>query len=330
MSAALASHFVHDELLPRAPGGVGPGAVLAVLAHVGLLWALTASIQWRTHTPEVFSAELWGAVPEQAAPRPTTPPPPPVAPTPPPPTPLKPQPTPAAVPAPPPPPDRDADIAMEQARRAEAERQQQALQRAKVEAERQRAEAKLKRDTELAKKREDDAKRKREDEAKRKREAESVAQAKAKKAELEKRQRAEAERQALAKTKAEEAQLDKQREENLRRMMGQADRAGPTGTGGTGTAAVSRAPSAAYVGRLIATIKPNIVFTGQVPGNPAAEVEVRAAPGGTIISRRLVKSSGYGDWDEAVLRAIDRTASLPLDADGRVPSGLILVFRRDQ
>ena len=68
------------------------------------------------------------------------------------------------------------------------------------------------------------------------------------------------------------------------------------------------------------------MFTGQVDGNPSAEVEVRAAAGGSIISKRLVKSSGNKDWDEAVLRAIDRTNTLPSD-NGRVPPALILVFR---
>jgi colicin import membrane protein len=56
-------------------------------------------------------------------------------------------------------------------------------------------------------------------------------------------------------------------------------------------------------------------------------VEVRSQPDGTISSRRLVKSSGNAAWDEAVLRAIDRTGSLPRDTDGRVPSPMIVVLR---
>jgi colicin import membrane protein len=38
-----------------------------------------------------------------------------------------------------------------------------------------------------------------------------------------------------------------------------------------------------------ARVKPNIVFTDDVPGNPVAEVEVRAAPDGTIVGRKVVK-----------------------------------------
>ena len=71
----------------------------------------------------------------------------------------------------------------------------------------------------------------------------------------------------------------------------------------------------------------NIVYTGSLSGSPVATVEVTAAPGGSIISRRLVKSSGHKDWDEAVLRAIDRTASLPRDSDGRVPSPVTIDFK---
>ncbi len=75
-------------------------------------------------------------------------------------------------------------------------------------------------------------------------------------------------------------------------------------------------------------MKPNIRFSPDaVAGNPTAEVDVRAAPDGTIIGRRLVKSSGIPAWDEAVLRAIDKTEVLPRDTDGRVPPTLLLVFR---
>ena len=45
-----------------------------------------------------------------------------------------------------------------------------------------------------------------------------------------------------------------------------------------------------------------------------------------VSPKRLVKSSGNKEWDEAVLRAVDRTASLPGD-NGLVPPALILVFR---
>jgi colicin import membrane protein len=94
-----------------------------------------------------------------------------------------------------------------------------------------------------------------------------------------------------------------------------------------GTAARSSGPSDSYGGRIRARVKPNIVFTDDVAGNPMAEVEVKMAPDGTITSRRLTKSSGSKSWDEAVLRALDRTEVLPRDVDGRVHTPLTIEFR---
>jgi colicin import membrane protein len=68
------------------------------------------------------------------------------------------------------------------------------------------------------------------------------------------------------------------------------------------------------------------VFADAVAGNPKAEVEIRVAPDGAIIGRRLVKSSGLPAWDEAVLRAIDKAESLPRDTDGRVQNPTLIVW----
>ena len=94
-----------------------------------------------------------------------------------------------------------------------------------------------------------------------------------------------------------------------------------------GSALKSSGPSPSYAGRIRARIKPNITFTEDVAGNPKAEVEVRTTPDGTIISRKLLASSGNKAWDEAVLKAIDKTATLPRDEDGRVPPVLEISFR---
>jgi len=95
----------------------------------------------------------------------------------------------------------------------------------------------------------------------------------------------------------------------------------------TGSAKQSSGPSASYAGRIAARIKPNITYTEVVVGNPTADVEVRTSPDGTIISRKLVKSSGIKSWDDAVLSAIDKTEKLPPDTDGRVIASLTLGFR---
>lgn len=277
----LAAHMplAHDALLPRAPGGNGPGAALALLVHAGLVAALTVSVDWRTQSSDVVAAELWAAVPQAAAPIPAV-----VAPV------AQPPAPPPTVAPPPPPPaaaqPTEADIAIERAERKKA------------------------------------------DAARKKEQAEAEADAKRKKRELaeadrKKRELAEREAREAREAKAEDERLARQREENLRRMMGQAG----TATAGTGTAAQAAAPSAAYTGRLVALIRGNLLFTGSPSDNNAAEVEVSAAPGGAIISRRLLKSSGHKDWDDAVLRAIDKTATLPRDTDGRVPPRLIITFR---
>jgi colicin import membrane protein len=65
-----------------------------------------------------------------------------------------------------------------------------------------------------------------------------------------------------------------------------------------------------------------------VSGNPAAEFDVRLAPDGTIIGTpALVKSSGLGGWDEAALRALQKTEKLPRDVDGTVPPRLLVALR---
>jgi len=202
-----------------------------------------------------------------------------------------------------PPPRPDADIAIERAeqRKAEREQKRRALEAEKEREIKARSLAQAQRTAEAA----------------RQQEAEADRAAKA-----EKKRREEA-RELLA----DEARLAEQRAQNLQRMMGQAGTVGTGNPGSRGTAAQDAAPSAAYSGRLAALIRANTVFTGNVPDTAVAEVEVRAAASGAVLARRLVKSSGHADWDEAVLRAIDRTARLPRDSDGRVPPLIIIAFK---
>ncbi len=295
------------EFAPPEPPAQLRALGLAILAHVLLLGALGWGVSWRQQAdPLMVEAELWSAIPQQAAPRLQAPPPPP-----------QPQPQPEPRPAPPPPPQpvdtaqRDADIALErqkkdaeaQAARLKAEQEQK--RRQKLEAEKKEA-------------------------LQREREQKRLA---AEKAEQE-RQKKTAEARAAnekeaARTKEEaaraERELKAQREANLRRIAGLA---GATGAESSkGSAERSSGPSASYAGKVAARVKPNIVFTDDIAGNPMADVEVRAAPDGTIQSTRLLKSSGIKAWDEAVLKAIVKTEKLPLDTDGRAPSTLIIGFR---
>lgn len=147
------------------------------------------------------------------------------------------------------------------------------------------------------------------------------------KADKQKQELAEKAKQTQDKKVAEQQAklLEAQRVKNMQRMAGLAGASGSPSA--TGTALKSAGPSASYAGRIRARIKPNIVFTEDIAGNPTAEVEVRTAPDGTIIARKLLKSSGDKAWDNAVLNAIDKTEVLPRDTDGRVEPTLVISFR---
>ena len=283
------------------PPGMLRAFGLALVAHLLLVLALGWGINWK-RDPVMLSAEaeLWSSLPQEAAPRLVEP-----TPTPPPPVPV-----PVPVPVPPPVakvepkpevPSRDAEIAVERAkekekeRKAEEKRRQLALEK-KREAEKQK---------QLEAKREQEERRKEE-------QAKAKAADEKKKLETAKREKAE---------KAIEAQR-MARLDSLRAM------AGATGPAtATGTAQRSSGPSSSYAGRVAARVKPNIVFTDEITGNPRAEIEVRTAPDGTIVGQRILKSSGVKAWDDAVLKAVIKTEVLPRDTDGRVPSPLIIDFR---
>ncbi|WP_343593489.1 energy transducer TonB, partial [Paracidovorax wautersii] len=82
-----------------------------------------------------------------------------------------------------------------------------------------------------------------------------------------------------------------------------------------------------YGGKVAAKVRPNIVYPDTISGNPRTEVEVRVAPDGTIVGTRITHSSGNKAWDDAVIRALQKTDTLPRDVDGRVPSSLVLGFQ---
>ena len=332
-AAGLGAHLTADPLLPRPPEGLGTGALLALAVHAALVAALAASVHWHAQAPATVSAELWASLPQIAAPKGQAPQPTPVlappAPTPPTaapavekPTPPRPEPAPASPPTPKPP---DPQIAIEQAKREEARKEAALRADRQAEADAARArELKLTQERELKERLQREA----HDQQVRDAKARAQAQRQLQQKQLQQQALAQAAARELQAAQAEDARLAKLREDNLRRMreqIGAPDASG--GKGATGTAARDAAPSAAYSGRLAALIREAIVYTGSTPDNAAAEVEVRAAPGGSIISRRLLKSSDHPEWDEAVLRAIDRLGTLPADRDGRVPATLIVSHR---
>lgn len=321
-----------DPLMPKAPGGMGRGLMLALLVHALLIIGLAIGVNWHTSNPEGMQAELWAAVPQVAAPRAAAPEPPPPKPEPKPVDKPKPAPPPKPEPKPEPQPEPaktlpDPQIAIEKAKREERERrleaQREAEERQKKEAAKKLAEKKAELAKAEAAAKAAEAKEKAERLAK-------AAEAKEKaEAEKEKKRKEEEARQAKlqeAKEKAEAQRIADNREAALKRMLSQAG--GSTGeVGSKGSAAQNAAPSDSYAGRVKARIKPNIVFVDQLTENPQAEVLVRLAPDGRIISQKLVRSSGSSEWDQAVQRAIDRTEILPRDTDGRVPASMLIAFR---
>ena len=82
--------------------------------------------------------------------------------------------------------------------------------------------------------------------------------------------------------------------------------------------------SSSYAGRIQARIQPNITFSGT--GSGPVGVEIRVAPDGTILSRKIIKSSGDAKWDDAIIRGIDKTMTLPQDIDGRAPPTVSLTL----
>jgi colicin import membrane protein len=283
-----------DPFMPQMPKVRGRAITLAVLAHLLLILAIAFGVNWRSDEPATVAAELWSATPQAAAPRAVEPPPTPVPEVRKPEPVVKPEPTPPPAPTPTPA-LPDPQIAIEKAKREEAKR---------IAAEQEQQQKKLKREQ---------AEREKEALALQKeKEREKAERLKAEQAKAEKAEKAEAARQAAA------------REAYLKRMQGMVGATG--GDTDTGTALRSSAPSEAYGGRIAARIKPNIVFTEPIDGNPRAVVELRLAPDGGIASKRLVQSSGVKSWDDAVLRAIERTETFPLD-NGRVPPPITIGFR---
>lgn len=293
--------------LHESGGSWGLPTALALFVHALLVVALTWGVSWKQTPEPVLDAELWSALPQVAAPAVVEPPTEaPKEPTPEP-EPPEPEPEPEPAPPPPPPPPPAAKAPTPAKPDIVAQKKAQDERKAKEKAAKGKvAKDKAAKDLQAKKKLAED-KAKKDKAAKEKAAKEQAAQEKAEKD------------QAAADAKRREAQ----RKEQIDRMLGQAGRE----SNSAGDAAANSGPSASYGGRVAARIKPNVVLADPVSGNPRAEVEVRADAEGKILSRSLVKSSGNAAWDQAVLRAIDRTGTLPRDTDGRVPSALIIGLR---
>lgn len=310
----MASVHGHNEFAPPEAPGFLRALILAILAHGLLVAVLTIGVQWKRTTPPVtLEAEIWSSVPQSAAPA--------ALPEEPPPEPAKPnneQPKPAE----PPPPvvtpkqtsDADIAIAKEKARKdkeKELERQQK-LELEKREQDKRARELEAK--EKLLKEKADKAAKDKKLEEQKAKDAQAAKEA------------AQAKDKDAAKAKAEAKAREEERQKFIKRMQQQAGAStDSTDANGTGTAAKSSGPSAGYAGRIKALLRRNTTYTETINGNPSAEAEVRTQLDGTIISAKIIKTSGVKSWDEAVLNAINKTETLPRDVDGRVPPVLIII-----
>lgn len=320
---------VYAEFAPPRTGGQGRSLALALLAHALLLGGLTTGVSWQQEDMAgiTVEAELWNGIPRLGQAQ--------VAPTPQPdPLPLPPQPRAEPQPAPAAPPDtalRDAQIALERQQAAQAAADKARQEQARRERLAKQAEEDRRAKEEAARK-ERDAK---ERDARKRAEEQRLAEEKR----AADRKAADERKQAERKTADDKAREDKARQANLARMsqMAGTEMGSPSGSphggssagsgGRTGDGRGGSAMSASYGARVAGKLRPNIVYTDEIVGNPETEVDVRATSDGTILSRKVVKPSGNKAWDEAVLNAIDKAGRLPPDVDGRYPTWGTIKFR---
>jgi colicin import membrane protein len=289
------------SLRPPARDAWGPGVALALLAHALLVAALAWGVAWRSHQPEALEAEMWAAIPDAEAPPPvvTMPPPtPPVAEPP---------------PAPPEPVEPVPDLVIAKKKPPKEPRPE----RKPREVETFDSTPVKPRKTDPTQAPDLKARQAREQAARDKADQDAKAALALEKAR---------EKAALAQAEAEAAAAEAQRQQILKDIVRRAGGgANPTATG---TGARNAGPSEAYSGRLRALFKRNLTWALEdVSGNPETVVRITLSPSGAITSRTIVSASGLPAWDDAVLRAIDRTALLPADETGRVQPSMTLGFR---
>lgn len=332
MNQISASHYS----IPKEPG-TGFALLLAGVMHVLLFLFLWFGIHWQSKTPVGVEAEIWDMTARQAAPisrpivqpitepsvenKPLPAPPEKVAPA---------RPTAEQIEA-----EHEVEIALERARDKKAAEKkrletQLAEQKLALEKAQQRQDALVK-DMQHQKDLLKEQKLQKEQElsklAEQKKQELSKA-AEQKKQELSKIAEQKKLDQAKADQKKSDALAQKQRDDNLKRLTGQV-----VGSGGSGDAVKSTGNNrvdGGYAGRIAAKIKSNMVYVGADNGtdNPTVEFSVDLFPDGSLRGvPHKTRSSGVSAFDDAVERAISRSAPFPADKSGNVPSTIPLTYR---
>ena len=98
---------------------------------------------------------------------------------------------------------------------------------------------------------------------------------------------------------------------------------------GNAEKASSGKPDAAYARKIADRIRSNTILSlNDISGNPTVEFRIDLLPDGSLRDVQLKKSSGVDVFDQAVRRAIERSAPFPADpTTGRVPSSIVISHR---
>ncbi|MFM0213118.1 cell envelope integrity protein TolA [Paraburkholderia sediminicola] len=329
-------------LQPPRERGTGRAFAFALVMHALLGFFLYHGIQWQNSTPAGSEAELWTEVPDTAIPRQPPPPPVPVAPA-------------------PPLPDEQADIALQEKKRqqqeaarqaqlAEQQRQQKLQAQQEAEAKRQQqlaadqaaqlaaqkaAAAKQKQLQQQQQQQADKLKQQQlAEQQKQQQLKEQQQQEQQKQAEADAQKKADAQKAAKAKAQADAAaqakKLDAERRARLAQMQGSAGGEGSTGNGlaksGTGSGSGGTSTSPGYADKVRRVVRPNISWGGETEGLETV-ISVRCSPTGTLLDAQISRSSGNPAWDDAALRAVQRSNPMPQDIDGKTPTSFKITLR---
>jgi colicin import membrane protein len=278
MNRAADARFV-TRPAPRFAAGA-----MALGVHVAFALLLVFGVSWQTQPPAPVMVDVWQALPAVQPPRPA-PPPPPEPEVAPPPEPVKAPPPEPVVEEPPQP--KAPDIALEK-KKAELEKKKAELEKKQAEAERLKA-------------------------LKAKQAAEEKARADA--------ARAEAAKQAREKQLAEQKKrelLRQMEEEDLMRVAQEgrlAEQARAQAAAASKRQAAMAGVVAQHIAMISAKVRGNTRLPDNLAGNPEVRCLVKLLPTGEVKSVQVTKSSGNVAYDEAVVRAIEKSSPLPLPDD---------------
>lgn len=275
----------HGPFMPRRNANLLAG-LMALGVHGLFLLLLMFGVSWQTQHPAPVMVDIWQALP-------------------------KPEPAPAPAPrraklnppktmTPPPPDRRDADIALEK-KKAEVERLKhlQAEQAAEEKAQAKAAQEKL-----LADQKKRALLRQMDEE------------------DLKQRIASETAANQARQTKLAEAQA-KQAEAQAKQAEAQARQAAAKSAADAQQAAEVASTVGLHRDLISAKVRGNTRLPDNLTGNPEVRCLVRLLPTGEVLSVRVTKSSGNVAYDDAVVRAIEKSSPLPLPTDRQARAAFV-------